>query len=216
MKIAMIDGSPKRGKSNSGYMLQVLEPLISSGNEMFHYTINKMTFCEGRCSELCHMDTLIFSFPLYIDAIPSHLFRELINLEERMKAERAVKAEEIYVYAMINNGFFEGNQCRVALEILRNWCLRSGLYFGQAICQGAGEMMGSMEKVPLDQGPLKNLGSALENLADHIRSRSSEEPVFLSPEFPRFAWRHAATHMFWNTSAKRNGLKEKDVLKRLL
>lgn len=212
MKIAMINGSPKVGKSNSGYMLQQLEPLLSPGNELFFYAISGKPLSDGQHGELCRMDALIFAFPLYIDAIPSQLFRMLIALSEHMKMERN---EEIYVYAMINNGFFEGKQCRVALEILQNWCFRSGLHFGQGICQGAGEMMGSLEQIPFGHGPFNNLGTAMESFAKHIQSRGTEEPLLLSPNFPRFAWRFASTHTFWNAAAQKNGLKKKNILKRL-
>ena len=56
-------------------------------------------------------------------------------LEEHLKAECK---KDISVYAIINNGFFKGRQNCVALEILENWCLRSGLNFGQGMCPGAG------------------------------------------------------------------------------
>jgi len=212
MRIAMINGSPKLGKSNSGRMLKALEPLIISEHEISHYTINKRPLTDEQYIELCHMDTLIFAFPLYFDAIPSHLLRMLTTLEGYMKAERK---KEIYVYALVNNGFYEGKQTCIALEIIKNWCIRSGLHFGQGIGQGAGEMMGFIEKVPLGQGPLKNLGRAMERLAKNIHSQGSDDSLLFSPNFPRFAWRFAATHSFWHAKAKKNGLKKKDIMKRL-
>jgi hypothetical protein len=212
MKIAMINGSPKLGKSNSGFFLKKLEPMISNGHEISLYNINKRPLSSKQYSELCHMDALIFAFPLYIDAIPSHLFRMLITLEEYMKVERK---KEIYVYAIVNNGFYEGHQNRIALEIFRNWCLRSGLHFGQGIGQGAGEMMGFVEEVPLGHGPLKNLGKAMESLASSINSSSEGETMLFSPNFPRFGWKFAGTHFFWNVTAKKNGLKKKEIFRKL-
>ncbi|MRN56345.1 hypothetical protein [Paenibacillus monticola] len=212
MKIAMINGSPKPVKSNSALMLKTLDPLISTGNELTYYNINKRPLTIEQYCELCRMDTLIIAFPLYVDGIPSHLFRMLVALEEFMRVERE---QEIYVYTIINNGFFEGRQNHIALEIMRNWCTRCGLHFGQGLGQGAGEMMGFLEKVPLGQGPLKNLGKAMESLAHNIHSRSMDESMLFSPNFPRFAWRFSATHSFWNATAKKNGLKKKDMLKRL-
>ena len=40
MKIAMINGSPKLGKSNSGLMLQSLQPLMDPGHQVSHYNIS--------------------------------------------------------------------------------------------------------------------------------------------------------------------------------
>ncbi len=212
MRIAMVNGSPKLAKSNSSFMLKALEPLINPGNELTHYNINKKPLTKEQYSELCNMDILVIAFPLYIDALPSHLFQMLVNLEEYMKAERK---KEIYVYAIVNNGFFEGQQSHVAFEIINNWCLRCGLHFGNGIGQGAGEMMGFIENVPLGHGPLKNLGCAMKTLANNIHLRSVEKPKLFSPNIPRFAWRFSGTHFFWNATAKKNGLTKKDILKRL-
>lgn len=199
-------------KSNSSLMLQVLEPLINAGNEITHYNISKKPLAKEQCIELCKMDTLIIAFPLYIDAIPSHLFRMLVTLEEYMKTERE---KDIYVYAIVNNGFFEGQQNHVALEIVKNWCIRCGLHFGQGIGQGAGEMMDFIENVPLGHGPLKNLGRNMEILADNINLRRMGSYILFSPNFPRFAWRFSATHFFWNKTAKKNGLRKKEIMRRL-
>ncbi|MHC1750119.1 MAG: hypothetical protein AB9856_17765 [Cellulosilyticaceae bacterium] len=212
MKIAMINGSPKLGKSNSAAFLKILEPMVSVGHEISHYNINKKFLTPEQYSELCSMDALIFAFPLYIDAIPAHLFKMLIVLEEYMKKERE---KEIYVYAIINNGFYEGRQNHIALEILQNWCLRSGLHFGQGIGQGAGEMMDFIEEVPLGHGPLKNLGKAMISLANSINLSRGGEMILFNPNFPRFLWKLMGSHFFWNTRAKKNGLKKKDIMKKV-
>lgn len=64
----------------------------------------------------------------------------MIRLEDYLKKEAD---KDIYAYAIINNGFYEGTQNHIAVEILKNWCERSGINFGMAICQGAGEMIAS-------------------------------------------------------------------------
>ena len=208
----MINGSPKLGKSNSGVMLEILKTLMNTEHEISHYNINKAPLTNEQYSELCQMDTLVFAFPLYIDAIPSHLLRMLAELQKHLKLERK---SEVYVYVIVNNGFFEGQQNHIALEIMNNWCIRSGLHFGQGIGQGAGEMMGFIENVPVGHGPLKKLGSAMQRLADNIHSRGIDEPMLFSPDIPRFVWKFSGTRFFWNANAKKNGLKKKDIMKRL-
>ncbi len=212
MKIAMIDGSPKYTVSNSSRLLGKLEPMIHDNNEIVHYHLATKPFTEEQYLELCRMDILIFSFPLYVDGIPSHLLRMLVKLEDFMKADRQ---KPVTVYAIINNGFYEGKQNHIAVRILENWCLKSGITFGQGIGMGAGEMMDSVGNVPLGHGPLKNLGAAYQSLSDSIRSRASGKPIYLSPNFPKFAWKFSAIHFFWNANARKNGLKKKDILRQL-
>ena len=209
MNIAMINGSPKYKDSNSLKFLERLEPMLCEDNKIIHYNPAAKPFLEEQYLELCHMDILIFSFPLYVDGIPSHLFRMLISLEEYMKINRQ---NSITVYTIINNGFYEGIQNHIAMK---NWCLRAGLTFGQGIGMGSGEMMGSLDNVPLGQGPLKNLGLAYQDMADNIKSHSTGNPVFLSPNFPKFAWKFSASHFFWNAAARKNGLKKTDLLRQL-
>ena len=212
MKIALINGSPKRGKSNSSNMLKRLEQLFEKEHEITNYNINKTTMEAELYIELCDTDVLIFAFPLYIDAIPSHLFRWMISFEEYIKKE---KKKDIYVYMVINNGFYEGHQSRVAVQIMQNWCNRAGLQFGMAICQGAGEMMGFVENVPVGYGPLKNLGEAMESLRNHASKKETAESLFFSTNFAKFSWKFMATHFFWNKNAKRNGVKKREIKKRI-
>lgn len=212
MNIAMINGSPKPAGSNSGLLLGMLEPLLADGNELHAYTPNKRPLTPEQYSELCRMDVLVLAFPLYNDGIPSHLFQLLATLEGYLKLERE---REIYVYALINNGFYEGEQNQIALDILKHWCTRAGVHFGQGIGHGAGEMLGSLGKGSLGRGPLKNLGRAMHSLAGSIRSRNSAESLLINPNFPRFAWKWSATHSFWHGKARGNGLKRKDLLRRM-
>lgn len=212
MKIALINGSPKKGKNNSGLLLQVLEPLLGKEHELHRINIAKPPLDTEECSLICGMDVLVFAFPLYVDGIPSHVLRVMVELEERLKTGRT---RDIWVYAIVNNGFFEGEQNRIAIDILRNWCQRAGLRFGQGLGQGAGEMSDMLLKVPLGKGPFKNLGKAMNTLAANIQARQSGESLFVRPNFPRVAWRLAGTHFYWNTMAKRNGLTKKDIRRRM-
>lgn len=211
MRIAMINGSPKLGKSTSGMMLEKMKTFINAEHETTFYNINKNPLNEDQYTEICHMDILLFAFPLFIDAIPSHLFRMIIELEQYLKKE---KQENIYVYAIINNGFYEGHQNKVAIDIMKNWCYKAGINFGMAICTGAGEMVGSLENVPIGHGPLTNLGKAMDSLTDSIHKKSIEKSILFSPNFPKFAWKFMADS-FWNSSGKKNKLKKKDIFKKI-
>lgn len=211
MKIALINGSPKGRSSNSGLLLDRLKPLITEGNEITSYRVNVKQLKVEQFQEINEADAIVMAFPVYFDAIPSHLLRMMVELENYRKIEQANK--EIILYALINNGFFEGQQCKTAVNIVENWCKRCSFRFGMAIGHGAGEMLSYFDQVPLGKGPLKNLGSAMSQLSNAILTSSSAESLFIQPNFPRMLWRLSSTHFFWHRQAKQYGLRPKDLRK---
>jgi hypothetical protein len=214
MNIALINGSSKTGaKSNSGILLDFLKRKLEPQNRIFEYNIARKPLENGQIAELCGMDTVVLGFPLYCDAPPSHLLQMMVQTEDYVRSNTARKAD-ICLYAVANNGFYEGKQNRIALDIVKNWCGRIGFNYGQGIGQGAGEMLAYIENVPLGRGPLKNLGKALDELTKNIQNRQRGENIFISPNFPYICWKFMATNVFWNSQAKKNGLKKKDIMRR--
>lgn len=211
MKIALINGSPKGRSSNSGLFLNILKPLIEEGNELTSYRVNSKQLNVEQFQEINEADAIVVAFPVYFDAIPSHLLRMMVELENHRKTEKSNK--EIVLYALINNGFFEGQQCKTAANIVENWCKRCSFRFGMAIGHGAGEMFSYLKQVPLGKGPLKNLGRAMSQLSNAILTNNSAESLFIQPNFPRFLWRLSSTYFFWHRQAKHYGLRPKDLRK---
>lgn len=208
MKICMINGSPKTSKSISELLIEYLMPLIK-GNEIITYNVCKIDFSEMQFSHIQSSDVLIFAFPLYVDSINSHLLRFLIEFENR-----GVCNNKSTVYCMINNGFYEGWQNRVAADIMKNWCKALGLTYGQTLGVGAGEMLPFLKDVPLGHGPNKNIGIALQELSRNILSQNQGKDLFISPNLPRFLWKIASSFCFWYPKAKKNGLKRKGLKER--
>lgn len=208
MKVMMIDGSPKVSRSNSGYFLSVLSNFIES-KDIVKYRLTKKLDYEKIISNIKNIDILVIAFPLYVDSLPSHVLDFLSILEDNFKG----KLKDITVYVISNCGFYEGNQNKTALKIMRCWCRKINLKWGQGIGIGAGEMMGGLSNVPMGKGPNTSLGLALKNLARNINERNSGEDVFTIPNmFPRFVFRLAANR-FWVSKANKNGLNKKDLNK---
>jgi hypothetical protein len=213
MNIALVNGSPKTGtKSNSGIILGFLKKKLEQDNRIFEYNVGVKALDDEQIAGLCGVDVIVIGFPLYCDAPPSHLLRMMVQTEKYVNGN-TVRKTDIHLYAIANNGFYEGNQNRVALDIIRNWCARIEFSYGQGIGQGAGEMLPFIENVPLGHGPLKNLGKALNELAKNIQNKQCGEDIFISPNFPYICWKFMATNVFWNGQAKKNGLKKKDVVR---
>jgi multimeric flavodoxin WrbA len=160
-------------------------------------------FARGVPAALWGSDALVFVFPLYVDGIPSHLLR---FLDESMR-DIAEAASGATVYVAVNNGFFEGRQNAVALEIMRNFTARAGLRWGLGLGVGAG---GMIRAARMGYGPMKNLGKALDALAsDILASRTGEDRV-CEPNFPKALY-NALAHLGWRASARKNGVKRKKL-----
>ena len=204
----MIDGSPKVSKSNSEYFLNILSDFIES-KDIVKYKLSKKVDYEDIIKEINTIDTLVFAFPLYVDSLPSHVLEFLIMLEENFKDN----LKGVNVYVIVNCGFYEGKQNKIALNIMKCWCKKMNIKWAQGIGIGAGEMMGGLRNVPMGKGPNTNLGLALDNLAKNINENKSGDDIFITPSmFPRFAFRLAANR-FWISKANRNGLKKRDLNK---
>ncbi len=203
MKICIINGSPKTGKSTSELLIEYLMPFIK-GNEVVTYHLCKRDFSQAQFSQIQSSQVLIFAFPLYVDSINSRLLGFLVELENR-----GLGNKNSTVYCMINNGFYEGRQNHVAADIMKNWCKAAGLTYGQTLGIGAGEMLPFLKDIPLGHGPNKNIGIALQKLSRNILSLRQGNDIFISPNWPRFLWKIASTYSFWYPQAKKNGLKRK-------
>lgn len=210
MKITLINGSPKTKNSASGILLNELKSL-RNGDYISEYGFHTPILpSEMNTEEFAQQDAAIFAFPQYVDAIPSHFLSCLCQLENYFK----VHSSNLTIYAIVNCGFFEGNQNRHALEIMKNWCLRSGLRWGQGIGIGGGGMLSGLQNVPAGKGPRKNFSATINRLSEHITVGTSTEDIYVSPNIPRIAYKIGA-EMNWRQQIKANGLSEKDLFCKL-
>lgn len=206
MKIALINASPKPRDSASGLLLEALKPLLGDRCDLFEARpgLNAPPEIMERLSAC---DALLFASPLYVDGLPSHLLRYLELWEGWLSAH---PCPDMRIYAIVNCGFYEGEQNAPALEMLEHWCLRAGLVWGQGIGVGAGPMLAALKNVPLGQGPKKSLGAALEALAENTTHGGSGANMFVTANFLRFAYRLAAQSQ-WRRQGRRNGLSVRDL-----
>ena len=163
---------------------------------------------KRKSSYLLYYHTFFYgAFPLYVDGVPSHLLRCLLKLEESFNK---IKEKDIKVYALVNCGFYEGKQNKLAIEIIENWCEKCGLKWGQGLGIGAGPLLHSVKSGPAEHGPKKNLGKALNIISNNILNKISDNNLFITANFPRFAYKFAA-EMGWKKSIKANKLRVKDL-----
>jgi multimeric flavodoxin WrbA len=212
MKLRFINGSPKPINSSSGLILQELLNALVEKRDVKEYSLGTDKFIPMIFDEICDGDAIVFAFPLYVDSIPSNALKMLIGLEESLKAR---KTKNIYAYAIINNGFYEGEQTRTAFEIMGNFCERAGLIFGGGIGMGAGETFRVVRGKPIGEKMFKDFGREIKLLAEKIEAKEIFGIKYLSPSIPRFLWRFMAKRFFWNSLARANKLSKKDILRKL-
>ena len=208
MKIGIINGSPRGKKSNSEILIKYLCSLLEEHQINKYYLFSSKIHSEIK-SEIHNADVLIFSFPLYIDSIPSSLLDMLLKFEEEKIVNSKTK-----IYCIANNGFFEGKQNQLAILQMKNWCQKTGVEWGQGIGIGAGEILSYVEKVPLGKGPLKNLGKVLEQFTNNIKTLKSGNEIYVNPNWSRLLYWTQGT-VSWIIKARKNGLKMRDLFRKI-
>jgi hypothetical protein len=223
MDILIVNGSPRGTKSNTAHFTGILEDLLQNqllaeGRLASEVQIQPLTIKNaGILPEEFGKpwDALVFCFPLYVDSIPSNITALLLQLEEFYKS--AGTQIRTTVYAIINCGFFEGEQTNLGISMIRHWCKRSGLRWGGGLGIGGGEMFGQIASVPLGHGPKKSLGKGITSLALSILNADTfpgkEKVLFVKPDFPRFLFSFMGS-MGWVQQAKKNGLSKKELFSR--
>jgi hypothetical protein len=202
MKILFINGSPKSNNSTSGLVIKELIKQLEDSNNCI--TVNTAGLSRDRFLDgFMGVDAAVIVFPLYVDGIPSHLLRLLYETKDQLKD----KNPDVHIYAVANNGFYEGKQNTLALDMVRHFCDVAGVKWGRGLGIGAGGMLNAS---PMGVGPLKNIGVALKELAADINGRISGENLFTQPRFPKFLYKMGA-HYHWRKSAKNNGIKPKTL-----
>lgn len=208
MKISLINASPKADKSTSGLLLNDIKTKLLPDTRTELYSISGKDLTPESMAKIFDADAVVFALPVYMDSLPSHLLSPLLQMESYRK-DNPIKNP--IVYTMVNGGFYEGKNSIIAIDMMKHWCKKAGLKWGQALGSGAGDMYGSLSSLPIGVGPSANLGRALDKIADTINRLDMGENIIISPNIPRFAWKIGASILVWNKRAKANGLSKKDL-----
>lgn len=211
MKIALINGSPKFRNSASEIALNMMKEYLPA-EQFEEYVFNKSQIEEEQLISVLQNDSLLFAFPLYVDGIPSQLFRCLMQIDEYVKTHPI--AHSIMVYAVVNNGFFEGKQNTPALEEIRNWSKCCGFTFGQGIGIGGGGMLGYLQTIKGENGPKKSVALLMKEMCENILKKQSAPMKFAEPDYPAEEYKKSAEEG-WRTQVQKNGLTIADLDRKL-
>ena len=207
MKISIINGSPKVGKSNSEILGNYILSLLKDNEIKKYYSISVRLDNKIK-NEIHNSDILIFLFPLYVDGIPSNLLKLLVKFEE----EKVVKSET-KIYCIVNNGFYESKQNRLAILQIKNWCEKVKARWGQGIGVGAGELLPYLKKYKLGQGPLKNLGNVLDEFSSNILTLKSDEDIYINPNWLKSLYFFQGS-ISWILKGRKNNLRVRELFRK--
>lgn len=208
MRITLVNASPKQKNSTSAVLLGILKKYL--GCEAAEFIWNKKRATERQIQEMMQSDVVVIAFPLYIDSVPSHLLRCMVQAEEYAKEHPTEKKPMLYV--VLNNGFFQGKQNVPAIEVMRHWANHCGLLFGQAAGIGGGGMISFIQSIPDGHGPKKNICMVLQKMSKNILEGKSGKDLITEPNYPAWAYKMQAEYG-WRAQARKNGLKARDLNK---
>ena len=155
MKTVFINGSPKKHFCASAYFL-FLQRLFTGGRKVTRKLRTPADY-DAILQELPDTQAVVFSLPLYVDGVPSHVLRFM----ERMEAFCQEKGLRLRVYCIANNGFIEGRQNEPLMQTFEHFCARAGLVWGGGVGIGGGVMLNVYRIVYLVQIALLLAGAVL-------------------------------------------------------
>jgi hypothetical protein len=208
MRLSFVNASPKPNKSTSGLFLQYLKTKLSSNAKIEEFHISSQGLSTEEIEKILDVDAVIFALPIYMGSLPSHLLYSLFQIQNYARGKANKKT---VIYTIVNGGFYEGEHSKIAIDMMKHWCKKTGLTWGQALGSGAGDMYGSIPKLPIGKGPSINVEKALDEIAKTINGLNCGKNIIVSPNIPRFAWKMGALILVWNKRAKANGLSKKDL-----
>lgn len=210
-KLCFINGSPRRETSCSTYLSKELLSLFNSPMESKEFFVGDLLKNKNILGDIVTFDKIIFITPLYIDSLPSPLLEFLTVFEEFLHTKESLN---IPIYAIINCGFIEGHQNKIALKILENFCEKVNLSWKFGIGVGGGEFMRDSKSMPLQFFIKKPVYNALVSLKEHIENNSTAncENIYANGKIPRRLFISMGNN-FWKQGAKKNNLKSVDLYK---
>jgi len=134
----LLIGSPKINNPSTSALLgeHLLKQLKKNEWETESLNINECFKKGGSnlCSAIDRADTIVISFPLYIDTLPYQVTKAIEVMAYHCNITRAKN-----FLAIVNNGFPESHQNAVALAICKNFALECGMTWVGGLAMGAGE-----------------------------------------------------------------------------
>jgi len=166
-KVLLVVGSPKVKESTSAslgsYLLsRMLDNGFETSTTIAARLLRSDEALEETLSATADADILVFTFPLYVDAVPY----PLVKLMEKMAERRSGAADKkrLRLLTIVNCGFPEAHHNDTALAICRQFAKESRIEWIGGLALGGGGAIGGQ---PLDKrgGLVKRVKKSLDMAA---------------------------------------------------
>lgn len=212
MNVCFINGSPKGESGCSAYLIGRLRAMFSAKVNCAQCDAGKLPEQAEKLKQALAADALIFAFPLYVDSIPAPLHLCMDALRGALLKRSGPRPA---VYAIVNCGFYESAQTKIALRVVENFCAAAGLEYKFGAGIGGGAFLAATKQIPLDSFIKKPAYRALRLIQASVESggQAAMENQFATPRFPRRLFIYMA-NCHWRGCARARGLKPKDLYAR--
>ena len=192
-KLMILNGSPRAPRSNSKEYAAIFTGACSLPTEIF--AITPKNHLE-LCSRMEEFSQLLLVFPLYADGIPVPLLSFLKTLAAHPPKKKPV------ISVLINCGFIEWQQNRLAVEMVKLFCTQQGYVFGSALMIGSGE---AILKTPfrfLAERGIRKLAASIQ--WHQYRTFHTTMPL------PKKLFIRASTN-YWLAMGEKNGVSKEQM-----
>ena len=194
---------------NTAKLAEQLTKLLKQENEVINLSqyINRYSVLVKQLEDV---STLVLCEPLYVDGLPSQLIRLLEAFQ------REYKGDVKNIYVLTNMGLYESQQLVNLFSTIKEWCEVMKFEYCGGLGIGAGELVGGLlDFLKFGQGPMVKINNGMKQLAEAINNKQKTEDIYKEVYlFPRSLY-IAIANSGWKRMAKKNGLTEKDLYRRL-
>ena len=211
--LCIINGSPRKGKGTSSYLINQLNKLLNDDVNTKEYYISNLIQDENLLNEILSFDKFIFVSPLYADCLPSTMLHFMAIFEDFIKGKNNISID---MYCLVNCGFLEGTQNKTAISIFKNYSKRINFNWRFGVGIGGGEFMKGSKNMPLNSRMKKPVYDSFLALKKDIENNSNDHVnnILTNAKMPKFIFKLAG-NAGWRHMAKENNMKPKELYKRI-
>lgn len=217
--IVLISASPKLGnKSMSEWLASLGEEYMKDENiQISRLNVRKSisnSRTESDYETMINADALIFIFPLYIFCLPGMLMRFLQDFYQYYE-EHKDKAQNQKVYTVVNCGFPEPEINMEAVRVIKSFSEKINALFRFGLLIGGGPMVFETKDAPFMKKKIMELNDVYKIMKKDVMDDATQplENINISIQFPRRLYFFMGGRG-WISSARKNGLKKKDLYRK--